>query len=185
VDRMGLADLRRHYPELPAKKLVRVDIVDEGETLSSQDDESADFIVANHFIEHTQDPIGTLSNHMRVLRRDGVLYLAVPDRRYTFDSDRQPTSLEHVIRDHHDGPSWSRPIHQEEWAELVEKVPAGDVPDRVRVLEQTDYSIHFHVWSPPEFIALLEHARRAEGVPFEIEALHTNEHEFIVILRRV
>ena len=93
VDRMDNSGLRDHYPELDDEALVEVDVVDDGETLATQADTSADFIVANHFIEHTQDPLGTLENHLRVLRPGGVLYLAVPDRRRSFDVDRPPRRL--------------------------------------------------------------------------------------------
>jgi SAM-dependent methyltransferase len=185
VDRMDTPSLRREYPELAAQPLVDVDVIDNGETLESQPDGSADFVIANHFIEHTQDPIGTLENHLRVLRPQGIMYLAVPDRRRTFDVDRPPTPLEHVLKDRQEGPAGSKGLHQEEWARFVEQVPEADIATRVDQLEQTDYSIHFHVWTPEEFTAMLEHARREEGLPFEIEQLVPNRHEFIVILRRV
>jgi SAM-dependent methyltransferase len=185
LDRMDCAGLRGHYPELAAKPLVEVDVVDDGETLSSQPDSSVDFVIANHFIEHTQDPLGTLANHLRVLRPGGIHYLAVPHRRRTFDADRLPTPLEHIVRDHREGPGWSRPIHQEEWARLVEKTPAADIAARVQELELSDYSIHFHVWAPREFGALLEYARNEMQLPFAIETLRPNGYEFIAILRRV
>jgi len=184
VDRMDVAALRTHYPELAGERLVEVSVIDNGETLASQPDASADFIIANHFIEHTEDPLGTLANHLRVLRPGAILYLAVPDRRRTFDADREPTGLEHVVRDHRDGPSASRARHQEEWARLVEKVPPDEVAERVRWLAEHDYSIHFHVWTPAEFRALLEFARDEEGLPFTIAELVENGHEFIAILRR-
>ena len=184
LDRMDCTGLRSHYPELATETLVEVDIVDDGETLSSQLDSSADFVIANHFIEHTQDPLGAIANHLRVLTPGGFHYLAVPHRRRTFDADRQPTSMERV-RDHREGPGWSRPIHQEEWARLVDKVPAAEVAARVQELEQADYSIHFHVWAPREFRALLEYARSEMQLPFVIETLRPNGYEFIAILRRV
>lgn len=184
VDCMDRDALRSHYPELAARKLVEVDVIDDGEKLESQRDSSADFIIACHFIEHTEDPLGTLENHLRVLRRGGILYLAVPDRRRTFDAPRAPTSLEHLVEDHAQGPARSRREHQEEWARLVEKVPPGEVPGRVRALEEQNYSIHFHVWTPSEFMALLDHARREEDLPFAVEIVQGNEHEFIAILRR-
>ncbi len=184
VDRMDVADLHRHYPELPLAKLVAVDVIDDGEKLLSQPDRSADFIIANHFIEHTEDPLAAIASHLRVLRPGGILYLAVPDRRRTFDEHRSATPLEHIVEDHRDGPARSRPAHQEEWARLVERVPESEVAARARALEQEDYSIHFHVWAPPEFGALLEYARDEGGLPFALEALQGNEHEFIAILRR-
>jgi SAM-dependent methyltransferase len=185
VDRMDSVALRSHYRELANSQLVEVDVVDDGETLATQPDGSADFIIANHFIEHTEDPLGTLGNHLRVLRPGGILYLAVPDRRHTFDADREPTPLAHLERDHDEGPGWSRAIHQEEWARLVDRVPPEDVEERVRALEREDYSIHFHAWAPEEFAAVLRHARDERRLPFEIEALQPNHHEFIAVLRKL
>ncbi len=54
VDRLSVQDLRKHYPELNDKELVNVDIIDDGEKLSTIADASTDFVIANHFIEHTQ-----------------------------------------------------------------------------------------------------------------------------------
>jgi SAM-dependent methyltransferase len=184
VDRATVQSLREHYPELSAEHLVDVDVIDDGETLSSQADASTDFIIANHFIEHTQDPLGTLENHLRVLRPGGILYLAVPDRRRTFDAGRPPTPLEHLIRDHDEGAEWSRRAHLEEWARLVERVPEPRLAERVRALEQEDYSIHYHVWDPSSFRALLDYARDQAGMPFSLERVRRNGHEFIAILRR-
>jgi SAM-dependent methyltransferase len=181
---MDVAGLHSHYPELPLEKLVPVDLIDDGETLSSQPDASADFIIANHFIEHTEDPLGTLANHLRVIRPGGVLYLAVPDRRRTFDAARAPTPVEHLVADHVEGPGRSRRGHLEEWALLVEDVVPDEAAARIDALQQSNYSIHFHVWTPDEFKELLEHARTNEGLPFTLEALEVNGHEFIAILRR-
>jgi hypothetical protein len=55
----------------------------------------------------------------------------------------------------------------------------------VQELEESDYSIHFHVWAPREFRALLEYAHGELQLPFAIETLRPNGYEFIAILRRV
>jgi SAM-dependent methyltransferase len=184
VDRMDVEELRRHYPELAGELLVDVDVIDDGEKLGTQPDASANFIIANHFIEHTEDPLGTLESHLRVLQPGGILYLAVPDRRHTFDVDRPPTPIEHIMRDRREGPAWSRAGHQEEWARVVEGTPEDELADRVREIDKTDYSIHFHVWNPDEFRAVLDHARTVEGLPFDILEFRRNGPEFITILRR-
>jgi SAM-dependent methyltransferase len=44
-----------------------------------------DWIIASHVIEHTPDFISFLSQCSRLLKRDGILSLAVPDKRYCFD----------------------------------------------------------------------------------------------------
>ena len=37
-----------------------------------------DFIIANHFLEHAQDPIRTIKRHLEVLKPGGVLFLYLP-----------------------------------------------------------------------------------------------------------
>ncbi len=63
-------------------------MIDDGEHLASIGDESVDFVVANHFIEHCRDPIGALTTLLRVVRPGGVVFMAVPDKRQTFDRAR-------------------------------------------------------------------------------------------------
>jgi SAM-dependent methyltransferase len=184
VDRFGVPEARAHYPELSDYELVRPDLIDDGERLASVADMSVDFVIANHMIEHCEDPIGTLANHVRVLRSGGSLYMAVPDCRMTFDRDRAVTPLAHIVRDHQDGPARSRRIHYEEWARLVEKVAPGEVQPRAAELEGQRYSIHFHVWTPAAFLELLVYCRTVPRLPLEIDALQPNGQEFIAILRR-
>jgi SAM-dependent methyltransferase len=78
VDRKTVPELRAHYPELAEQELVEPDIVDDGQQLASIADASQDFVIANHFIEHCEDPIAAIANALRVLRRRKPLYLAVP-----------------------------------------------------------------------------------------------------------
>ena len=59
LDRMSIPDLKKHYPELNSKNLVPIDIIDDGERLSKIPDSTQDFVIANHFLEHCQNPIGT------------------------------------------------------------------------------------------------------------------------------
>jgi SAM-dependent methyltransferase len=184
VDRYDRAGLRKAYPELAGTPIVDVDVVDDGERLSSLGDESQDFVVANHFYEHTEDPIGTLGHHLRVVRPGGIVFMAIPDKRLTFDADRPVTPLDHHVADHERGPAISRRDHFEEWARLVDGVPEAEVAGRAARLDAEDYSIHFHVWVPQAFIALLEHCRAVEALPFETEAVQPALHEFAVVLRK-
>jgi predicted SAM-dependent methyltransferase len=183
VDRFSNEDLRKHYPELASVSFVPVSIVDDGEKLAKVKASSQNFIIANHFIEHTQDPIGTIKTHLGKLKEGGVLYLAVPDKRYTFDYDRPVTQISHLVKDYRKGPAYGRKQHYEEWVRLVEK-EKKDVPGRVRFLMDEDYSIHFHVWTNADFAAMLAHAKNELGLPLELEAIQKNHHEFICIIRK-
>lgn len=48
--------------------VVRPDIVDDGECLSKVGDFSQDFVIANHVLEHFEDPIKGFRNMLRVLK---------------------------------------------------------------------------------------------------------------------
>lgn len=185
LDRMPVNQLRLQYPELSESNLVEIDIIDDGETLESVLDVSLDFVIANHMIEHCQDPISSLENWLRVLKPGGILYVAVPDKRYTFDCERPITPIEHLIRDYTDGPGWSMYPHFEEWVRLVDKVSEDDVVARTKCLAEINYSIHFHVWTQVEFLELLLYCQSRLSFPIEIELLQKNDIEFIVILRKI
>jgi predicted SAM-dependent methyltransferase len=186
VDRMPVEKLREEYPELAGWKLTPVDVIDDGEALATIAPESQDFIVANHFLEHTEDPIGTIATHLSRLKPGGVLFYAVPDKRYTFDFRREPTPLEHMLADHEQGAERSRREHYDEWARLV-VTEEGENDEqrevRARRLEAEAYSIHMHVWTQAEFLALLLAARERLG-DFEIEAAARQGIEVVVVLRK-
>ena len=185
VDRMSVFDLRLQYPEMKELPLVEVDIIDDGEVLSTIEDNSLDFAIANHLIEHCQNPIQTLKNYFRVLKPGGILYLAVPDKRYTFDVDRPVTSLEHLIEDYTEGPERSRISHFEEYVRMVDRTPEKKVSARLLyLLIDLDYSIHFHVWTPSAFTELLLYCQQEFEDKFAIELMQSNEDEFIFVLRK-
>ena len=185
VDRMSTPDLRKQYPELAELELVDADIIDDGERLDSIPDSTQDFVIANHFIEHCQNPLLALSNMLRVLKEGGLLYLAVPDKRFTFDVDRPVTPLEHILRDFEEGGEWSRRQHFEEWVRHVNKVEdMAAIEERVDELIGIDYSIHFHAWTQLEMIEFLLALNRKLGMRFDVELLFKNGEECIFILKK-
>ncbi len=189
VDRMTIEDLRSHYPELVDWNLTRVDIVDNGERLATIDAESQDFIVANHFLEHTENPIGTIQTHLGKLKPGGILFYAVPDKRFTFDHRRPVTPLDHMVADYEQGPQRSRAEHYEEWTRLVPGEIHADATDeeavaRARELDAEDYSIHMHVWTQAEFLAMILEVRARTEAAFDIEAAARQGIEFMVVLRK-
>jgi SAM-dependent methyltransferase len=185
VDRMTVSDLRKQYPELNDLELVDTDIIDDGERLDSVRDSTQDFVIANHFIEHCQNPLMALSNMLRVLREDGLLYLAVPDKRFTFDIDRPVTPLDHILRDFEEGGDWSRRQHFEEWARFVNKMEdVAEVEKRADELIGIDYSIHFHAWTQLEMFEFVLALNRKLGLRFDVEAFFKNGEECIFILRK-
>jgi SAM-dependent methyltransferase len=178
VDHASYEELRRIYPE--HDWVMGPDVIDEGERLERFADESLDFVIANHMLEHVEDPIEAVHTFMRVLRPGGVLFLTLPDARHTFDGRRARTTVEHLVRDHREGPQVSRREHYEEWARIIDCVPEELVAEHVERSAAEHARHHFHVWELDTFLAFL----LALELPAELEAAQATEIEFAVILRK-
>jgi SAM-dependent methyltransferase len=187
VDRFGEDELRKHYPELEGEKLVPIDIIDDGQVLSTVPERSLDFVIANHMIEHCDNPLGTLQNWVSKLKPGGVCFIALPDQRKGWDERREVTPLSHMVEDYHVDSAERRRRNRQHFREWVELVGNRKDEAEIRRLIDIDYSIHFHVFTFRSFRELLRHAREVMRVPFEIiDSMEPSEEswESIFVLRR-
>lgn len=186
VDRFGKTELLRHYPELlPRAGLIRdPDIIDDGERLLTVPDNSQDFVIASHFLEHCENPLGTLRNFVRVLKPGGHLVLAIPNTANpdSWDHGRELTDFVHLVRDDVDGPEISREHHYWEWVTYAGKM-TGDVAEAEKAkLLAMRYSIHFHCWTARTFIDFLNKAIMRDRLAFQIVNQYENAYEVSVVL---
>ncbi len=77
-------------------ELVEVDIVADGrrrlaEVTAGQG--PFDYVIASHLLEHLPDPVGWLQQVAEILTDGGVLSLVIPDKRFSFDTNRTPTEI--------------------------------------------------------------------------------------------
>jgi predicted SAM-dependent methyltransferase len=182
LDRLLPAELYQHYPELSHRHFF-VSMVGDGETLDCIRNASLDFLIANHVIEHTQDPIGTLKTFLRKLKPGGIIFMAVPDMRRTFDQHRTETSWEHLAADHAHGPANSRRAHYREWAEQVEGLRGTEAEARANNLMNQDYSIHFHcrtLSGVHDFLAQL-----SKTLPLRVAVSRSWRNENIFVIEKV
>lgn len=179
LDAEGLAET--HKSTLAeGRSLVVPDVVDDAARLATFADGSQDFVVANHVLEHIEDPIEALDNQLRVLRHRGVLYLTLPDARQSFDAARPRTSPEHLLCDHHEGPEASRHEHYAECAHYIEGHDGAVLERRIQEMHDGGLKPHFHVWEPTNFATFLA----ALDLPFSLELLQASVGEFLVVLRK-
>ena len=193
VDRMTESELRRQYPELNEYPLVPVNVVDDGQTLATFAESSVDFVVANHFLEHCDNPILAIKNMLRVIKPGGTLFLAIPHKDFTFDSTRRCTLLSHLIDDFKNGPETSKLEHFRDATEneFIQGKLAEKAEDREEWIEknmkrylQMDYSIHFHVWTEGEIFELFGALKTQFNLPFAIELFTMSNNEMIIVMRK-
>lgn len=185
VDRMNVADLRIHYPEYKELPVVEVDYIDNGEELLTVENESQDFIIANHFFEHCVNPLKTLKTFLSKLKAGGIIFMAIPDKRFCFDRYRDLTTFDHILDDYLGRNDHF--LHYIEWARLVNHVSDEDeILKQANNLLETQYSIHFHVWDHSSFIDFLLKTSKFFNHKFEVLNVSFSDHreEIITILRK-
>jgi SAM-dependent methyltransferase len=100
LDHLDAAALRNKYAThgVDIDAIEEVDFVWTGQPLDELvAGERFAWIIASHVIEHVPDLVGFLNACERILAPGGVLALAVPDKRYCFDCERENSSLGRVI----------------------------------------------------------------------------------------
>jgi SAM-dependent methyltransferase len=123
--------------------------------------ENFDFFVLNGVLEHLANPIRALARLERAMKPGARLFLAVPDRDFTFDTRRALTPFEHL------------------WSEFVERVETvddqhvldalsgtlalpTDAASLVQLIEfHRSRSVHAHVWNQASFDEFFERAKLA------------------------
>lgn len=179
VDCAPLDVVRRGYPDVSIQP---PDIVSDLETLVGIDDASVDFVVANHVLEHVEDPLRALVAISRVLTSGGFAFIALPDKRFTFDRARAITPLWHIVRDFRDGPQWSRHAHYRDWARHVDR--AMDVEGRAAEMERHGQNIHFHVWDFAAMSEMFDYALALPDIGLTVAHSQQNRSEAIWVLHK-
>lgn len=78
-----------------------VDIVAEGDVLPL-DDESVDYVISSHVLEHFFDPIKAIKEWLRVVRPSGCVFMIVPRKDAIATETRPCTQLQELL-DRHEG----------------------------------------------------------------------------------
>ncbi len=166
---------------------------------------SLDFVAASHVVEHIANPVAAICEWYRVVRPGGMIYLVIPDRRYTWDRNRDLTLCDHLFLDYSKGITDSDATHIDdfvenvEWSEFSPSTAHEDIPGKKSALKKTYYdavnagqiiNIHFHVFEPDNARELF---RRIATDPltrlklvvedFEERFPEENPNGFLIVLR--
>lgn len=216
VDVHPAEKLREHYrshPGVPVDDIVDADIVLIGPELirtlpeAVGGAESIDWVVASHVLEHVPDVVGWLQEVADVLRDRGPLVLAIPDRRYSFDADRTPTTVGEMLlaHEHQDTIPSVRAIY-DHFSRAVRIAPAaawegasptsaGRIHGLPYVRQQLELAadgsyVDCHVWlfTPESFVEQLGELAKLGLIDFVVDRVIPTaeyENEFYAALRRL
>lgn len=154
------------------------------EILSGIGDKTFDFIIANHVIEHIEDPVCFLKSAAAALRPDGRIMIAAPNKRVSFDKNRALTPFAHHIDDHVLGAQGSRSGHYLDWAMNVGGLRGEAATAHALQLDRDDFSIHYHVWDENTFLTFVAESITHFSIPLSVKFSFSGNAEIVVILEK-
>ena len=191
VDLISKEEAILKYPGVSKENLVDVthicDIDKDG--FKGIEDNSKDFVVLCHVIEHTANPIFIFQEIFRILKPNGYFAIACPDKDYTFDKMRPLTTWEHLYDD------WINKINYVEDTHLSENVkylmPQIDPNNKIEFQKAIELykngMAHVHVWNSETIKLHLENALKMFSINYKIifECKgNENEFEYFAILKK-
>jgi SAM-dependent methyltransferase len=149
----------------------------EATDLSMVPDQSYDFLLSCHSLEHVANPIKAVKEWNRVLKTGGALVLVLPDKRFTFDIKRPYTDMQHLITDFHAGTDEYDTTHFEEIISHhdVTKDPGLKPSDEIRELLKNNFTnrlAHHHVYSHELIKQLLDYCGFDTNLQHEAPPFH-------------
>jgi SAM-dependent methyltransferase len=154
------------------------------------EDSSLDYVASSHLLEHLPNPILALVEWYRVVKAGGIIYIVVPDRRFTFDCERGCTSVAHLIEDfenrtdardsahveeyalHLDLSKFAPDVHPKDWQSFRRTLLSGLM---LAVQTGRDVNIHFHVFERGNLVELLAAMQSYERTRLSWELIAVEE----------
>lgn len=128
-----------------------IQYISEAADLSVIKDASYDFVISSNCLEHVANPLRAVKEWIRVIKPNGIILLALPNKAYCFDHYRPITSFDHLIKDFQNNIQEDDLTHLNEILQLHDltmDLPAGDKEQfKSRSLKNLqNRTLHHHVF---------------------------------------
>lgn len=99
IDQAGLLAKYAADPSVDTSRIEEVDYIANGQRITNviPHRKRYDFIIASHVIEHMPDPIAFFNDCAMLLKDDGRLVMAIPDKRTCFDAAQAITTAGQLL----------------------------------------------------------------------------------------
>lgn len=120
-----------------------VDVVAEGDNLPFKD-ESYDFVISSHVIEHFFDPVKAIKEWFRVIKKGGYIFIICPNQ-YALPEEKRPcTQLQEIINRH-------------EGKMKIDEVIMENGHNMFVSGKNMDERGHYSVWNLTDFLPICEY----------------------------
>ncbi len=159
-----------------------VQYIMEAADLSLIPDAKYEFVISSNCLEHVANPLKAIEEWTRVLKKEGLLLVVVPNKEYCFDHKRATTPYTHILEDYQQGTHEDDMTHLEEILEFhdVSKDPGSASMEFFKERSLKNYenrALHHHVFDNEVLQEMLHY--------FDLEVLQKHEGlEFIILARK-
>jgi ubiquinone/menaquinone biosynthesis C-methylase UbiE len=162
IDRLS-PEQNKNLHNLKAQELIPVDVFTEADDLRMFSNESVDFVIANHLLEHIPDPISAIKEWLRIIKDKGTLFLSVPNYCCNeYDFQRRPEKLSHIIDDFENKTKDKKEEHWKDFVEIVDGIMPNS-PEFKDVLHKQyraiDNRSHMHVYNKELINEIIDYVR--------------------------
>ncbi len=205
-----LREIYKNDTYVKIKNIVDVDYIwGNKELIELTDGKLFDYVIASHVIEHVPDMLGWLKEISEILIAGGVLSLAIPDKRFTFDYYRELSSPGAIIEAyfrHNREPSpqavfdyialsqkidvtsaWQKKVASEMKINEMLLIHAFNI-SKQSFDEATYHDAHVNVFTPISFLNLIELFSRLDLLDFEVVDFYDTKYntiEFFASLEKI
>lgn len=134
--------------------------------LDQIEDNNFDFVYSSHVIEHTPNPISAIIDQIRVIKKGGVVYGIIPNKKNTYDRERKTTPAEVLID------KFKKGVFEhtlEEALDVINNTKDHDLYDSYKnnsdiidlakkMIKEKQGMHHYHVFDETNTIEMLLHA---------------------------
>lgn len=209
LDHMSQEQLKLKYSNIESvdvSRIEHVDYVSDGSSMRNLINKKHcyDYIVASHVIEHITDPLRFFLDCEVLLKEDGVLALAIPDKRFIFDVTRPLATTGGILQAHIEQrtrhtpgaifdevaynvlrngcPGW----HSEDSGSLSF---ASDITTVKKIFEDVQHTDHFHdihAWqfTPSSFRLIVNDLWEIKSIKFQELQFYPEGGEFFISLAK-
>lgn len=181
IDYLSKAESSKKY-NIPSQECVDVDIIADANNLEDFQENSTNFIIANHVLEHSPNPIHALLGWLRILKPGGLLFLTLPHNSSNeFDFEKTLTKLSHFIDDFQRAKNREdiTSVHIHEHVQIIDGInPENKVHFQKRCDEliKSNLHTHYHVFNKSNCFELLSYIHGL--TPITIRNFYAPSHGF-------
>ena len=156
----------------------------DGGSLMEIADNSYDFVLSCHSLEHMANPIKALAEWKRIIKDNSYVLLILPHKDNTFDRNRPITHMDHLINDLENNTLENDETHFQEVLSLHDLSLDAGIKDMetLRLRTSGNYDnrcVHHHVFNTPMVAQMVDYAG------FKIcEIQHFNPFHIIFLLKK-